>query len=104
MCGLLSPAPACPPPCVVGLGDPVMDVLVHVSHEFLGAVSTEPGGCFQIDAQLMKAQLERAGEQGELVRWVGGWDGARWGGPPSARLNSRPPHPPIHPYLRCICL
>ncbi|GFH31539.1 PfkB domain-containing protein, partial [Haematococcus lacustris] len=30
---------------IVGMGDPVMDVLALVSHEFLSSVAGEVGGC-----------------------------------------------------------
>ena len=36
---------------VIGLGDPVMDILVHISHELLSSVAEHAGGCIPIDSK-----------------------------------------------------
>lgn len=57
------------PPRVVGLGDPVMDILAHVSHDYLASVASEPGGCFAIPPEEMATLLASAGKQSELNRY-----------------------------------
>lgn len=49
-----------PTPVVVGLGDPVMDVLFHVTHEFLARVADEPGGCVPVDSRQMAELMAAA--------------------------------------------
>lgn len=62
---------------IVGLGDPVMDILVQVTHGQLSAMGiSEPGGCVPIDAEQMQELLDLAnasGLQGDPRRWVLGW-------------------------------
>mmetsp|Transcript_21380 Transcript_21380/g.46797 ORF Transcript_21380/g.46797 Transcript_21380/m.46797 type:complete len:380 (+) Transcript_21380:82-1221(+) len=59
-------------PLVVGLGDPVMDILASVSHEYLATVTSEPGGCFAIAPEEMEKLLTSAAEQSALKRIPGG--------------------------------
>ncbi|GLC40082.1 hypothetical protein PLESTB_000627100 [Pleodorina starrii] len=59
-------------PVVVGLGDPVMDILANVSPEWLATVTAEPGGCLPISPDTMDQLLADAGKQSELVRIPGG--------------------------------
>jgi sugar/nucleoside kinase (ribokinase family) len=42
---------------IVGVGDPVLDVVVHVPHAALAALDAEPGGCAAVDAPAMAALL-----------------------------------------------
>ncbi len=55
-------------PVVVGLGDPVMDILANVSAEWLSAVTQEPGGCLPVPPEEMEQLLKSSGTQSELVR------------------------------------
>lgn len=57
---------------VLGLGDPVMDILAHVTSEFLATVTSEPGGCFAISPKEMVALIERISAVSELTRIPGG--------------------------------
>jgi sugar/nucleoside kinase (ribokinase family) len=59
--------------CVIGLGDPVMDVLARVSHEFLASVTSEPGGCYDISPEEMRSLVSKASEAGyQTTRIPGG--------------------------------
>lgn len=49
------------PILISGLGDPVMDVLIRLSHEELAALGLEPGGCTPIDGDGINDLLETAG-------------------------------------------
>ena len=53
---------------VVGLGDPVMDLLATVSHEFLDTITKEPGGCFSVQPEEMVSLLASVAQQSELRR------------------------------------
>jgi hypothetical protein len=54
---------------VVGLGDPVTDVLVPVSHELRASLAEHAGGCVAVDADAMARLLRQcADEVGEPAR------------------------------------
>lgn len=55
---------------VVGVGDPVMDIVAHVSAEFLGSVVEQVHGCCPVEADEMAALLKKAddSEHCELTR------------------------------------
>ena len=54
---------------VVGLGDPVTDVLVPVSHELRASLAEHAGGCVAVDAGAMARLLQQcADEVGEFAR------------------------------------
>lgn len=55
---------------LIGLGDPVMDVVAHVEHAWLQAMVPEPGGCIAVTAEEMAALVEKASQQCELRRWA----------------------------------
>ncbi|KXZ43676.1 hypothetical protein GPECTOR_83g288 [Gonium pectorale] len=59
-------------PVVVGLGDPVMDILANVSAEWLATVTPEPGGCLPIPPDAMERLIADASQQSELKRIPGG--------------------------------
>ncbi|GFR51925.1 hypothetical protein Agub_g14410, partial [Astrephomene gubernaculifera] len=59
-------------PVVVGLGDPVMDVLASVSADWLATVTSEPGGCLPVESDVMDQLLVEAAKRSELVRIPGG--------------------------------
>ncbi|EFJ42029.1 hypothetical protein VOLCADRAFT_119562 [Volvox carteri f. nagariensis] len=59
-------------PVVVGLGDPVMDILANVSAEWLATLTAEPGGCLPVPPDTMEQLLADASTQSELVRIPGG--------------------------------
>lgn len=40
---------------VVGLGDPILDIIARVPHEFLQSLGAEPGGCITVE----DADMER---------------------------------------------
>lgn len=52
----------------VGLGDPVMDILAGVSHDFLASVAPEPGGCMPVPPAEMAQLLRLTSQQSELTR------------------------------------
>lgn len=54
---------------VVGLGDPVMDVLFQVDHEFLATVAEKAGGCTNISSDELERLTKLAGVC-EPVRWA----------------------------------
>ena len=50
-----------------------MDVLARVSHSFLSSITSEPGGCYGIPPDEMKALMEKASQAGyETTRIPGG--------------------------------
>jgi hypothetical protein len=53
---------------VVGLGDPVCDIVAHVSDAYLATISDEPGGCLMVKPEEMAALLEAAAEVSTLTR------------------------------------
>lgn len=53
---------------VLGLGDPVMDIVACVSHEYLARVTTEPGGCVAVPGDTMAALLSDTAAVCELKR------------------------------------
>ena len=53
---------------VVGLGDPVMDLLASVSAEFLAGITAEPGGCFTVSPKEMEILLADVEKQTEIKR------------------------------------
>ena len=53
---------------VLGLGDPVMDLLAHVSHDFLASVTSEPGGCFSVQPKEMSNLLAKVQKESEIKR------------------------------------
>ena len=55
---------------VLGLGDPVMDLLANVSHEFLATVTQEPGGCFTVQSSEMTNLLANVAKESEIRRLV----------------------------------
>lgn len=55
-------------PVVVGLGDPVMDILARVSPEWLATVAPEAGGCLPVAPEEMEKLLAAAATQSELTR------------------------------------
>ncbi|GAX77562.1 hypothetical protein CEUSTIGMA_g5006.t1 [Chlamydomonas eustigma] len=57
---------------ILALGDPVMDLLAHVSHDFLATVTDEPGGCFTVAPDEMKNLLEKVGKKSDVIRIPGG--------------------------------
>lgn len=58
---------------VIGLGDPVMDVLARVSESFLSSITSEPGGCYDIPDAEMKDLMQKASDAGyETTRIPGG--------------------------------
>lgn len=57
---------------IVGVGDPVMDILARVDHEFLATLTSEPGGCTQMAPAEMQECLRRSGEKSTLKRIPGG--------------------------------
>ncbi|PNW80841.1 hypothetical protein CHLRE_07g331800v5 [Chlamydomonas reinhardtii] len=59
-------------PVVVGLGDPVMDILARVSPEWLATVAPEAGGCLPVAPEEMEKLLAAAATQSELTRIPGG--------------------------------
>ncbi|KAG2496791.1 hypothetical protein HYH03_005199 [Edaphochlamys debaryana] len=59
-------------PMVVGLGDPVMDILAQVSAEWLTTVAPEPGGCLPVSPKEMEELLASAATQSQLDRIPGG--------------------------------
>ena len=54
--------------CIVGLGDPVMDVVVRVAPEFLSSITQQPGGCIPVDSSEMDALLRSCTEQHTPLR------------------------------------
>ncbi|GLI71363.1 hypothetical protein VaNZ11_016552 [Volvox africanus] len=60
------------PVVVVGLGDPVMDILANVPTEWLATVTLEPGGCLPVPPEAMSQLLANASTQSDLVRIPGG--------------------------------
>lgn len=52
---------------VVGLGDPVMDIVAHVSHDYLAAITEHPGGCVPISSDVMQAMLLNAEADGKQL-------------------------------------
>ncbi|KAF5842805.1 carbohydrate kinase-like protein [Dunaliella salina] len=58
---------------VCGLGDPVMDILANVSHEFLvNDVTKEPGGCIPVDGPTMDKLIEVTSKHSKLTSGPGG--------------------------------
>jgi hypothetical protein len=53
---------------ILALGDPVMDLLAHVSHDFLATVTDEPGGCFTVSPDEMKNLLEKVEKKSDIIR------------------------------------
>jgi hypothetical protein len=54
---------------VIGLGDPVMDILVHVSHELLSSVAEHAGGCIPIDSKELSHLLAITSETSAPTRF-----------------------------------
>ena len=57
-----------PPVLVMGLGDPVMDILASVTPNFVASVTAEPGGSFAVCPAEMAELMARASAHGELRR------------------------------------
>jgi hypothetical protein len=53
---------------IVGLGDPVMDVVVPVSQEFLSTITQHPGGCLPVDGAEMETLLRSCTQAHEPLR------------------------------------
>lgn len=53
---------------VMGLGDPVMDLLAHVTHDLLATITSEPGGCFSVDPSDMTTLLAKVQKESEIKR------------------------------------
>uniref|UniRef100_A0A383WAB7 Cilia- and flagella-associated protein 91 n=1 Tax=Tetradesmus obliquus TaxID=3088 RepID=A0A383WAB7_TETOB len=57
---------------VIGLGDPVMDVLFQVDHKFLASIANKAGGCTNITDEELKRLTCMAAEHCDPVRVPGG--------------------------------
>lgn len=53
---------------IVGLGDPVMDVIVAVSPDFLSSIAERPGGCVPVSGDEMEALISRCSQHSDLLR------------------------------------
>ena len=58
------------PHSVVCLGDPVVDVLAHVSMESLQILNLEPGGCIAVDKSTVDTILANVDLTGPLSRYA----------------------------------
>ena len=54
--------------CVVFLGDPVMDLLVHIDDHFLQSNSLRVGGCVPVDSQQLETLLHTIHGHGLRIR------------------------------------
>lgn len=57
------------PHTVVGLGDPVMDILLQVSEQFLASVADRAGGCVPIGSDEMDSFLSLASDINKPLRY-----------------------------------
>ncbi|KAL4853031.1 putative sugar kinase [Chlorella vulgaris] len=57
---------------VVGLGDPVLDIVARVDHELLQKVGAEPGGCLPVSAEEMARLLAMPELRSNMMRIPGG--------------------------------
>ena len=55
---------------VCGLGDPVLDIVVRVPHEFLQREEFEPGGCISVEQGEMDRLLGLPEVQSDALRWA----------------------------------
>ena len=53
---------------IVGLGDPVMDVVVPISPDFLSTITQHPGGCLPVDGAEMETLLRSCTQAHEPLR------------------------------------
>jgi hypothetical protein len=53
---------------VIGLGDPVMDVLFQVDHQFLASIADKAGGCTNITDEELRRLTCMAAEHCDPVR------------------------------------
>lgn len=53
---------------VVGLGDPVMDILFQVDHQFITSIADKAGGCTNISDEELRRLTCMAAEHGDPVR------------------------------------
>ena len=61
---------------VVGVGDPVVDTIVHVDAAFLATVTSEPGGSLCITAEDNAALLQRLRDTGAALTQLRGGSAA----------------------------
>eukprot|EP00955_Chlamydomonas_euryale_P031205 328062-Chlamydomonas_euryale.AAC.3 len=59
---------------VLGLGDPVTDIVAVVSHDFLATLTDEPGGCLSVEGDAMAKLLAATEAAGYALQRRGGWD------------------------------
>ncbi|KAI3426463.1 hypothetical protein D9Q98_008830 [Chlorella vulgaris] len=57
---------------VVGLGDPVLDIVARVDHELLQKLGAEPGGCLPVSAEEMARLLAMPELRSNMMRIPGG--------------------------------
>ncbi|MEW5301110.1 MAG: hypothetical protein WDW36_003990 [Sanguina aurantia] len=57
---------------VVCLGDPVTDILAHISHAYLRTITNEPGGCIPVPAHEMEELVSSSGLECQHIRLPGG--------------------------------
>lgn len=51
---------------ILCFGDPVTDALAHLSHEHLGTITSEPGGCFSVGPDEMAKLLAAVSKQCQI--------------------------------------
>jgi hypothetical protein len=57
-------------PVVLGLGDPVMDVLMHVNYDFLHTIAQQAGGCVPITYDELGHLTALGARECEPVRYL----------------------------------